>query len=104
MDRLATILPSGGVDGAVHKGARRHARRWPLDAEVELLEPLCGTGMAINVSVGGMRVAVDADVPLSQTCTLRVKTAPGYESTEHARVVWRSAKPDGYVLGLEFVT
>ena len=103
MERLASILPSGGIDGAVHKGARRHARRWPLDAEIELVEPVHAAGLVINASVGGMRVAVDADVPLCQTCTLIVKTAPGYESTETARVVWSAARPDGYLLGLEFV-
>ena len=39
----------------------------------------------------------------SLICTLRVRTAPDHEKIEHAKVVWSHARPDGYVLGLEFI-
>jgi len=103
VDRLASILPKGGADIALHRGARRHARRWALDAEIELLSPGHGSGLAINASVGGLRIALDRGVPIDEVCTLRVRTAPDHETVEHARVVWSQAQPDGYVLGLAFV-
>jgi len=102
-DRLASILPKGGADVAVHRGARRRFRRWALDAEVELLTPARGSGLAINASVGGLRIAVDRGVPVDHVCTLRVRTAPNHETVEHAKVVWSRAQPDGYVMGLEFI-
>jgi hypothetical protein len=102
-DRLASILPTGGADVAIHRGARRRAKRWALDAEIDLLGPIRGTGLAINASVGGLRVAVDMGVPVGEICTLRVRTAPDHQTVEHAKVVWAKAQPDGYLLGLEFV-
>jgi len=103
VDRLSTILPKGGADVALHRGARRRARRWSLDAEVELVSPGHGSGLAINASVGGLRVALDRGVPHGERCTLVVRTAPGHETVEHARVVWSKSQPDGYILGLAFI-
>ena len=103
-ERLSSILPKGGADAAVHRGARRRFRRWALDAEVELLAPSRGAGLAINASVGGLRIAVDTGVPIDHICTLRVRTAVDHATVEHARVVWSKAQPDGYILGLEFIT
>lgn len=102
-DRLSSILPKGGADVAIHRGARRRSRRWALDAEVDLLGPVRGAGLALNASVGGLRVAVDMGVPVGEVCTLRVRTAPGHQTVEHAKVVWAQTRPDGYVLGLEFI-
>jgi len=103
-DRLSSILPKGGADVAVHRGARRRSRRWALDAEIDLLGPVRGAGLALNASVGGLRIAVDMDVPVGQVCMLRVRTAPDQQTVEHAKVVWAKARPDGYVLGLQFVS
>ena len=103
VNRLASILPKGGADVALHRGARRRARRWALDAEIELLSPGHGAGLAINASIGGLRVALDRGVPIDEVCTLRVRTAPDHETVEHARVIWSLAQPDGYVLGLAFI-
>ncbi len=103
VDRLASILPKGGTDEAVHRGARRQFRRWSLDAEIDLIEPARGAGLAINASVGGLRVAVDVSVPVDHVCKLRVRTAPEHETIELAKVVWSQARPDGYLLGLEFI-
>lgn len=48
-------------------------------------------------------MAVDMGVPVGEVCTLRVRTAPDHQTVEHARVVWAKAKPDGFLLGLEFI-
>lgn len=96
-------MPKGGADAAIHRGARRRFRRWALDAEIELLAPTRGSGLAINASVGGLRIAVDMGVPVDHVCMLRVRTAPNHETIEHAKVVWSKARPDGYVMGLEFI-
>ena len=101
--RLASILPTGGADTAVHRGARRRFRRWALDADIELLSPAQGAGLAINVSRGGLRIAVDSGVPVGHVCELRVQTAQNHGTIEHAKVVWAKAQPDGYILGLEFI-
>ncbi len=69
-----------------------------------MIEPARGAGLAINASVGGLRVAVDVSVPVDHVCTLRVRTAPEHETIEHAKVVWSRARPDGYLLGLEFIS
>ncbi len=98
------MLPKGSADAALHRGARRKSRRWALDAEVDLIGPVQGTGLAINASVGGLRVAADTTMPVGQVCTLRVRTAPNHETLEHAKVVWSKVQPDGYLLGLEFIT
>lgn len=103
-ERLSSMLPKGSADAAVHRGARRQSRRWALDAEVDLLGPVQGTGLAINASVGGLRVAADTGIPVGQVCTLRVRTAPNHQTVEHAKVVWTKAQPDGYLLGLEFIS
>lgn len=67
------------------------------------MTPRRGSGLAINASVGGLRVAVDMGVPVDHVCTLRVRTAPDHATIEHAKVVWSKARPDGYVMGLEFI-
>jgi hypothetical protein len=59
--------------------------------------------LAINASVGGIRIAVDMGVPVDHVCMLRVRTAPEHETIEHAKVVWSRSRPDGYLLGLEFI-
>jgi hypothetical protein len=68
-----------------------------------LLGPVRGAGLALNASVGGLRVAVDMGVPVGHVCKLRVRTAPDHQTVEHAKVIWSQARPDGYVLGLEFI-
>lgn len=82
--------------------ARRTSVRWPVHAEVELIEPAGASGIVINVSGGGLRVAIDRPLALGEHCVLRVCTADGV-TTEHARVVWCRDLADGSVVGLEFV-
>ena len=102
MDRISSVVPVGGDDLAVHRGARRTSRRFPLHADIEVLEPRLATGVSINVSAGGLRVAIDEPVAVGEFCVLRVRTAADRETIEHARVVWTRELPDGFLVGLEF--
>ena len=76
-------------------GGRRASRRWPLQAEVEVLEPVQGRGVAINGSEGGMRIAVDCPLAPGLRCRIRTTFGPELERVENARVVWSLAARDG---------
>lgn len=94
---LSDALDEDDVD------ARRAAQRWPVHAEVESIVPPGPSGIVLNVSGGGLRVALDQPLPVGEVCVLRVRHEPGSETVEHARVVWARQLPDGCVVGLEFV-
>ena len=82
---------------------RRASVRFPVHAEVELVEPAGAGGIVINVSGGGLRIALDRPLALGEHCVLRVRPADGAETLEHVRVVWCREMSDGAVLGVEFV-
>lgn len=102
MDRISSVVPVGGDDREVHRGARRASRRYPLHADIEVLEPCLAAGVSLNVSAGGLRVAIDQRVAVGDVCVLRVRTAADRETIEYARVVWTREQPDGFLVGLEF--
>ncbi|MBW2531207.1 MAG: hypothetical protein JRI55_06980 [Deltaproteobacteria bacterium] len=81
---------------------RRSVGRWPLHAEVEVLAPVRGRGVAINGSLGGMRIAVDC--PLEEDCEYIVRTrfSAGVIRTGRARVAWSKRVRDGWIAGLYF--
>lgn len=81
---------------------RRAARRYPLNADVEVLEPFNAHGVVINASQGGLRVALDRELPLDAVCVIEVQLEEG-KTVELARVAWVRAHPDGYLIGLSFV-
>jgi hypothetical protein len=81
---------------------RRAAERYPLNADVEILEPFNAHGVVINASEGGLRVAVNVELPLDAVCVVEVQLDEG-KTVELARVAWVRAHPDGYLVGLSFV-
>jgi hypothetical protein len=81
---------------------RRNASRYPLNADVEILEPFNAHGVVINASQGGLRVAVDLELPLDAVCVVEVQLDEG-KTVELARVAWVKQHPDGYLIGLSFV-
>lgn len=81
---------------------RRTAERYPLNADVEILEPFNAHGVVINASSGGLRVAVDSELPLDAVCVVEVQLTDG-KTVELARVAWVREQPDGFVVGLSFV-
>lgn len=82
--------------------ARRRAERYPLNADVEVLEPFCAHGVVINASAGGLRVALEKPLPLDVVCVIEVCLEDG-KTVEMARVAWVREQPDGFVVGFSFV-
>lgn len=90
-----------GVSSAQGSG-RRSADRYPLNADVEILEPFNAHGVVINASEGGLRIAVNVELPLDAICVVEVQLDEG-KTVELARVAWVRAHPDGFLVGLHFV-
>lgn len=85
-----------------HSGGERGALRYPLNADVEVLDPFQAHGVVINHSEGGLRVALDRELPLDVVCVLEIRLDEG-KTVEMAKVVWSQGHPDGYLVGLQFV-
>ena len=92
----------GKPDAASEGSGRRAAERYPLNADVEILEPFNAHGVVINASEGGLRVAVNVELPLDAVCVVEVQLEDG-KTVELARVAWVRAHPDGFLVGLSFV-
>lgn len=103
MERIGALLPIGSGDPSLHHGARRRSRRFPLNAEVEVIQPTKAEGITLNASAGGIRIVANNELKAGTVCELRVHFTEEKVSTELARVVWSRAMRDGWVLGLEFI-
>lgn len=84
-----------------HPG-RRAADRYPLHADVEVLEPWSAHGVVINASDSGLRVALDRELPVGEVCVIEIALEEG-KTVEMAKVAWTRALPDGFLAGLAFV-
>jgi hypothetical protein len=102
MDRIGALLPIGRGDEDAHHGARRRSRRFPLNAEVAIVEPVPAAGVILNASAGGLRIFVDQEPPAAATCVLEVRFTAESHTVERARVVWKRQTADGWLSGLEF--
>jgi len=111
VERLTLTLPTGAGDTAHHFGSRRESRRFPVFADVQVELPHCMHGVAINVSAGGIRIAIDSvtgstpeeALRVGEAVRLRVCFPSGEETLEHGRVVWSKTFPDGSVVGVQFI-
>lgn len=103
MNRIGPLLPLGPGDSSVRHGSRRRSRRYPLNAEVAVIEPVSAEGIAINASAGGLRVMLDREVSEGESCLLELRFTEDRASRETARVIWAQQHPDGWVVGLEFL-
>jgi hypothetical protein len=90
------------LDDEFCEDARRRSQRACSDADVEFLEPVKAEGVALNISEGGLRVAVYDEIPADAECVVRVLLEGGAHVERRARVVWSKKAADGWVLGLEF--
>jgi hypothetical protein len=82
--------------------ARRVAHRYPLHADVEVLEPWNAHGVVINASDGGLRIALDRELPVGLMCVVEIALEEG-KTVEMVRVAWSRELPDGYLVGVAFV-
>ena len=80
---------------------RRHEARIPVDADVRVTKPVKADGVVLNASVGGLRIAVDREVPVGQACEFEVWSDGELRKTLTAVVVWSKEHPDGWVLGID---
>ena len=106
MDRISSLLPTGPIDMHLHRGARRHTARYPLNADVRVVSDVgvpLNEGTVLNASAGGMRVAFEAEVEEGDVLEIEVRFSRGHVGHERVEVVWSRAMPDGYVVGLRFV-
>lgn len=101
-DKISETVPIGGEDLDYHRGARRASRRFPMHAEVEVSGDREGNGVVINVSAGGLRMAVEQTLQVGDRCSLQIRTPSNSQWTETGRVVWTRQLPDGYLCGVCF--
>ena len=90
-------------DEAFQKVARRKSGRELSNANVDFIEPVKTEGVAVNISEGGMRVAVYEKIPTEEDCIVKIWLTDDHHVSKRARIVWTKEAPDGWVLGLEFV-
>jgi len=103
MQSIARIMPTGQMDESVHRGARRKSRRYPLYGEVQVTSPRRAAGFLFNASSGGLRVALDHQVEVGSQLELSIAFDDHRTTHERAEVVWTTAQPDGWIVGLRFV-
>jgi hypothetical protein len=80
---------------------RRGSRRRPLEASVTVVHPASGTGVTINASEGGFRVAVDLPLRAEAICVLVVRVPGAPDQLVRARVAWSRVLDDGCIAGLQ---
>lgn len=85
-----------------HPG-RRESSRYLVAADVVVSAPITAHGVVINASEGGLRIAVDQPLPFDELCVIEIQTEEG-QTVEMGRVAWRREQPDGFLIGLSFVT
>ena len=82
---------------------RRRSARRPFHATVEMVQPAAGEGVTLNVSEGGLRIAVDVALPADDVCLLYVCEPGGERKLERARVAWSREVSDGWIAGLQIL-
>lgn len=95
-------VPLDASEEEFREDARRRSQRACSDADVVFLEPVKAEGVALNISEGGLRVAVYEEIPADADCLVEVRREDGEHAERRARVVWSKKVADGWVLGLEF--
>jgi hypothetical protein len=81
---------------------RRSDERFPLNADVEILEPISASGVVINASANGLRIAIDKQLEKGTVCVLAIRVED-QQTIEVGRVAWSREFPDGFLVGLSLV-
>ncbi len=67
-----------------------------------MLKPFEVRGFALNISEGGIRVAMDLPLPEDKPCVVQISPPEGGSYERHAQVVWSRQLKDGWLMGLRF--
>ena len=98
---LKLVSSKVNSDASLSHRLGRSRRRWErtaIDAWVEIFSPVAATGLALNISAGGVLVALSRPLTTNQICVLALEGQP-----EMARVAWCRLMDTGCFAGLEFV-
>ncbi len=82
---------------------RRAERRRTVNASVSVLAPYVGSGVTINASRQGLRMAVDCVLATGDACMLRIDRDDQPPQLIRGRVVWTQQVGDGCIAGLELL-
>jgi len=95
--------PVSSIRKVFYDRHRRNSRRLPLHAAVAMHAPEGGSGVTINASAGGLRVAVDCLLRPGDLIMFSVDD-DGRPKVERARVIWTQDVRDGCIAGLQLLT
>lgn len=98
---LKLVASKVDLDRSLSHRQRRSRRKWErtaIDAWVEVFSPVAATGVALNISAGGVLVALSRPLLREQICVIALEGQP-----EMARVAWCRRMDTGCFAGLEFL-
>lgn len=100
VERVSSIPPISSTRPGVAGRQRRASRRIAYNGTVEVLQPVAGAGVTINISEGGLRLAVDCALCEGEGCLLRITPPVGEPHDVRAVVAWSRKVRDGWIVGL----
>ncbi len=113
MNKRRSLTPDVGLPNVQPRAQARRggARRTTSDRVTFRSESgQIREGWALNVSRGGLRAILDVDpddvrkVELGDEFTISVGAADAGDAALRGRIVWLQEEPDGFVVGVEYLT
>lgn len=99
MASIRWVAPESGDDDG-----RRRWRRVPVNGDITVIHPGRATGVVVDVSRGGMRIAIDRPLAMGDRFLCDVRLGDGQLTHERARVVWVKQSGGGCEAGLQFAS
>jgi hypothetical protein len=103
VQRQAPTLPRGLFGDDAPGQTRRRFLRSAFHADVELSGPGEANGTALDVSSGGLRVALDGEVEVGQCFRVVLRTPEDQVTRTFVQVVWCGVSGYDYVAGLKYM-
>ena len=103
MPEVSTFPPPASSKRRCYAAARGLSRRWPLNAQVKFFGQHKATGVTLNASDGGLRVAVDRQLTTGDVCTMQIMYDVDRPEVRRGEVVWTHELRDGCIAGFKFV-
>lgn len=102
-NRPPPIGKKSEIRPALGEDERRHADRWPSNAEIEILSPIRQIASALDISKTGIQLSLADWLSAGTLCDLRITTHAGRMIYKRARVIWTRRVGERCVSGLEVV-